>query len=92
MPDARMNRLSSLWLGLRTSLWFVPAVLVLASVVLALVLVEVEPLIRRDLAADWPRLFGAGAEGSRGMLSSTDVRCPDLAALKLPPGLPHGQP
>jgi uncharacterized membrane protein len=70
VPGARMNRLQSLWLALRTSLWFVPALMVLAAVALALVLVELEPLAQRDLSSRWPRLFGAGAEGSRGMLSA----------------------
>lgn len=65
-----MNRLTTLWLTLRTSLWFVPAAMVLAAVVLALVLVELEGLVADDLASRLPRLFGAGAEGSRGMLTA----------------------
>lgn len=65
-----MNRLRSLWLNLVGSLWFVPSVLVLIGVAAALVLVELHPAIDMDLAKDWPRLFGAGAEGARGMLSA----------------------
>lgn len=65
-----MNRLRSLLLDLRGSLWFVPSVLVLLGVAAALLLVELHPIIDRDLALDWPRLFGAGAEGARGMLSA----------------------
>lgn len=65
-----MHRLASLWLNLLGSLWFVPGVLVLAGVGAALLLVELHPLIDLDLAQDWPRLFGAGAEGARGMLSA----------------------
>lgn len=70
MHGRRMTRPQSLWLALRSSLWFVPTLMVLAAMSLALVLVEIEPLVQGDLAARWPRLFGAGAEGSRGMLSA----------------------
>lgn len=60
--------MSHIWEYLRTRLWFLPAVLVSCAVALALILIEVE------LHADWqerfPRLFGAGAEGARGMLST----------------------
>ncbi|HEY0856923.1 MAG TPA: DUF2254 domain-containing protein [Albitalea sp.] len=65
-----MIRLRSLWLNLLGSLWFVPSVLVLLGVAAALLLVELHPLIGPDLSHDWPRLFGAGAEGARGMLSA----------------------
>lgn len=65
-----MNRLLSLWLALRSGLWFVPTLMVLASIGLALALIEVQPLLQQDLSASWPRLFGAGAEGARGMLSA----------------------
>ena len=70
VPGAGMERLQALWLALRTSLWFVPALIVLAAVLLALGLIDLEPRIRADLSEHWPRLFGAGAEGSRGMLSA----------------------
>jgi uncharacterized membrane protein len=65
-----MNRLRSLWLDMLGSLWFVPGVLVLLGVAAALVLVELHPVVGLHLAEDWPRLFGAGAEGARGMLSA----------------------
>lgn len=61
---------SRFWIRLRASFWFTPACIVLTSIVLAVGLVEFDA--RRDLDwASWsPRLFGAGAEGSRGMLSA----------------------
>lgn len=65
-----MQRLRSLWQNVLGSLWFVPAGLVLIGVAVALILVELHPIIAPDLADDWPRLFGAGAEGARGMLSA----------------------
>jgi len=65
-----MNHLHTLWLVLIGSLWFVPMVLVLASVVAALALIELEPMLRHDLTREWPRLFGAGAQASRDMLAA----------------------
>ncbi|MBC5783096.1 DUF2254 domain-containing protein [Ramlibacter sp. USB13] len=62
--------LPRLWLRLRASFWFTPALIVLASAALAALLVELD--VRRDAdLANWsPRLFGAGADGSRGMLTA----------------------
>ncbi|MCK7494064.1 MAG: DUF2254 domain-containing protein [Comamonadaceae bacterium] len=65
-----MIRLWAAWLALRGGLWFVPTLLVAGSVAAALVLIELQPMLERDLSEDWPRLFGAGAEGARGMLSA----------------------
>lgn len=70
MPQLRMNRLRAIWLTLNGSLWFVPGMLVLIGVVAALLLVELHPVLDGGLARDWPRVFGAGAEGARGMLSA----------------------
>lgn len=66
-----MKRLDTLWESLRASLWFVPTLIVTASVALALGLVELDSMASRaNLMEAWPRLFGAGAEGSRGLLST----------------------
>ncbi len=66
-----MKRLDNLWEALRASLWFVPTLIVTASVALALGLVELDSMASREnLMEAWPRLFGAGAEGSRGLLST----------------------
>jgi uncharacterized membrane protein len=58
------------WTDLRSSFWFVPAVIVCAAVTLALALIETDRMLIQDLSDSWPRLFGAGAAGSRGMLST----------------------
>jgi uncharacterized membrane protein len=58
------------WANLRSSLWFVPSLVVLAAGGLAVLLIELQPLVGIDLALRWPRLFGAGAEGARGMLTA----------------------
>jgi uncharacterized membrane protein len=44
---------------------------VLAGVVLAVGLIEAESFVERErLTTRWPRLFGAGAEGARGLLAA----------------------
>jgi len=66
-----MAKLRLLWESWRSSLWFVPTVLVLGAVVFAQGLIEIDRHIdRTNLQAQWPRLFGAGAAGSRGMLTA----------------------
>jgi len=66
-----MLNLRSLWDRLRSSLWFVPSILVTGAVALALGLVEIDASGEWNHLHDrWPRLFGSGAAGSRGMLSA----------------------
>lgn len=62
-PLALLDRLLS-------TLWFLPAALVALAVGLAVGLVELDAWLTVDLGARLPRLFGAGAEGSRGMLQA----------------------
>lgn len=59
-----------MWARLRESLWFVPGLIVLTSLLLAVCMVEVSGLVTSEMLERWPRLFGAGAEGARGMLSA----------------------
>lgn len=70
MPCSGMERFRLVWTALNASLWFVPTLLVSLGIASALALVEAEVLIEHDLSQDWPRLFGAGAEGARGMLTA----------------------
>ena len=65
-----MKSLEDIWTAVRDSFWAVPAATVLVAVALALTLVEMDQVIDRQTLAAWPRLFGAGAAGSRGMLSA----------------------
>ena len=58
------------WADVRSSFWFVPAVIVCAAATLALALVETDRMVVRNVGDSWPRLFGAGAAGSRGVLST----------------------
>lgn len=63
-----MNTLRGLWSDVRSSLWFLPTLIVLGAILLALALVEIDTILERDQLQGWPRLFGLGAKGSRGML------------------------
>lgn len=65
-----MNKLRHLWETVSSSLWFVPVLMVTGAILLALLMIEVDGRIGREALLRFPRLFGAGAEGSRGMLEA----------------------
>ena len=65
-----MNGLKQLWTSLHESLWFVPGVMVLAAIVTAVGLIELDIAYKHKWLDTFPRIFGAGAEGSRGMLTA----------------------
>jgi len=65
-----MNRFKRLWSNLRSSFWFVPSLIVVFSIGFAIALIEADSAGSDRWAAQWPRLFGAGAEGARGMMST----------------------
>ena len=65
-----MHRLRSLWLALQGSLWFIPSLMVCLGIVLAFGLVEANISLDGSIAERWPRVFGAGAAGSRAMLTA----------------------
>lgn len=65
-----MNRLQAWWIRLSASLWFVPALIVAASLAGAAALVEAQGWVSDEVAQAWPRLFGASADGSRAMLGA----------------------
>ena len=63
-----MNILKRVWNNLRASFWFSPSLITVVSIVLALVLNEVDFAASEHWLIRWPRLFGVGANGARGML------------------------
>ncbi len=65
-----VGKLKQLAIDIRSSLWFVPTLIVLIAVVLAFGLIEVDKHVDRQLQDWWPRVFVAEAEGSRAMLST----------------------
>ena len=65
-----MNKLRQRWGNLRSSFWFMPSLIVVDSIVVALALIEADSVWGDHLRAQWPRLFGVGAEGARQILST----------------------
>lgn len=65
-----MNKLKQHFSNFRSSFWFMPTVIVAFSIVLAITLIQVDSAENDIWLAQWPHLFGAGAEGARGMLST----------------------
>ena len=65
-----MNKFNQLWSNLRSSFWFMPSLIVLAGIALATVLIEADSAGSDRWLAQWPRLFGAGPEGARVMMST----------------------
>jgi uncharacterized membrane protein len=63
-------RLQAMWIALRSSLWFVPTLIVASLVLIAVGLIEVDTVVSDRVLGRFPRLFGAGAEGTRGMLAA----------------------
>jgi uncharacterized membrane protein len=65
-----MNRLKQQWSDLRSTFWFLPFLIVLTSIVYAVVLIQTDYAGADRWLAQWPRIFGVGAEGARAMLST----------------------
>ena len=65
-----MSKIKHIFSRLRKSFWFPPALIVAFSIGFALVLIEVDSSGSQDWMAEWPRIFGANAAGSRDMLSA----------------------
>ena len=65
-----MNKFKKLWSTLRSSFWFMPSLIVMVSIAFAVVLIDAESIGSDRWLARWPRLFGAGAQGARDMMST----------------------
>ncbi len=76
-----MQKLRNFWFALRSSLWFVPGLMIVGSIVLALILIDAQSLVDREMLLKYPRLFGLGADGSRGMLTAIASSMLTVAAL-----------
>ena len=64
------RRLRRFWADVNSSLWFVPTLLVSTASVLAYVLVLLDESVGDEWLRSYPLLFGAGADGARGMLTA----------------------
>ncbi|MFD2786772.1 DUF2254 domain-containing protein [Hymenobacter rubripertinctus] len=65
-----MNRLRQIWSNINSSLWFVPALMVVAAMLAAYFLVLLDVSVGNEWTQDYSLLFGAGADGARGMLTA----------------------
>jgi uncharacterized membrane protein len=65
LTDAR-----KVWSDLRAGFWFLPSVLLVAHVGIAIILTSTGLAVNKPWMDRWPNLFGAGADGARGMLST----------------------
>jgi uncharacterized membrane protein len=65
-----MNRLKQQWSDLRSTFWFFPFLIVLTSSVCAVALIQTDYAAGDRWLAQWPRVFGVGADGARDMLST----------------------
>ncbi|MHB8899044.1 MAG: DUF2254 domain-containing protein [Thermoguttaceae bacterium] len=65
-----MNSLKQHWRNLWSRFWFMPSLIVVVNIVVAAALIEVDSTGIDRWLTRWPRLFGAGAEGARGMMST----------------------
>lgn len=63
-------RLVQAWNQLLSSFWFVPALMVVAATALASLMIYLDGNLDLKLADTYPRLFGANADGARGILSA----------------------
>ena len=60
-----------LWIQIRSSLWFVPTLLVAVGAFAAIGLVQIDLAYAKVLQGkSWEPLLNAGAEGARGMLTA----------------------
>ncbi len=65
-----MNRFKHIWSNLRSSFWFTPSLIVVLSIAFAVAMIQADSAWSDRWLAQWPRLFGAGAQGARGMMST----------------------
>ena len=70
MKAFKHGRLYKVILNARSGLWFLPAIIVLGFIGLAMGLVALDVHLGDPLAKRWPLFFGTEAEGARSMLSS----------------------
>jgi uncharacterized membrane protein len=70
LAGTRTRMLINLLIRLRASLWFVPGLMIAGSIMLAIVLVEIDVRYGKDWLSPFPIAFGVGADGARGMLTA----------------------
>lgn len=70
IPSHKLHHLRQFWIGVSSSLWFVPLGMVFCAIALAVVLIAIDLAIGTDWIVEDSLVFGVGASGARGMLSA----------------------
>jgi uncharacterized membrane protein len=65
-----LDKLTALWTGIRDSLWFLPGVLTLGAIILAVVTIQIDVADVLPTAPLGVWLFSSTASGARGVLSA----------------------
>lgn len=65
-----MRRLTLLWAAVRDSFWFVPALMVVAAIVLAEGAVNVDERVELETLRRFPWVYAGSADGARSMLGA----------------------
>jgi uncharacterized membrane protein len=76
-----MLRLVQVLQDIRYSLWFIPTLMVGVAIGLAVLAIELDASIGDDVLAQWPRLFGASADGARVLLQTVAAAMITVAGL-----------
>lgn len=76
-----MQKIKQFLITLRSSLWVVPGLMIISSIILAFLLIEIDSNIKDEWLVAYPRIFGLGADGSRGMLTAIAGSMLTVAAL-----------
>ncbi|HVL76777.1 MAG TPA: DUF2254 domain-containing protein [Noviherbaspirillum sp.] len=76
-----MKRLLGIWRNIQYSLWFIPALIVSFSVLLAVLSIVLDGRVDSGDLPDWPRLFTGSADGARGTLEVIAAAMISIGAL-----------
>ncbi|MCB1026012.1 MAG: DUF2254 domain-containing protein [Acidobacteria bacterium] len=76
-----MQKIRQFLINIRSSLWFVPGLMIIGSITLSIFLIYTDANVNDEWLVKYPRIFGLGADGSRGMLTAIAGSMLTVAAL-----------
>ena len=65
-----LAKLTNLWFYLRSSLWLIPTLMVIGSIVLSFVAIFADQEIQSSWWQDYPSVYSGGPDGARAVLST----------------------
>jgi uncharacterized membrane protein len=69
-PMFKLVQLQKMWTGIRSSFWFLPAILIAGAILLALGLLQIDRQHGEQLHQRWPWILSTQADGAQSMLSA----------------------